>query len=34
MFPCDAGWLGAVAARGAEWDVKAEGPVVTDPPHL
>jgi 4'-phosphopantetheinyl transferase len=34
MLPCDAGWLGAVAARGEDWDVKAEGPVVTDPPHL
>ena len=34
MLPCETGWLGAVAARGADWDVKAEGPVVTDPPHL
>jgi 4'-phosphopantetheinyl transferase len=34
MLSCDAGWLGAVAARGADWDVKAEGPVVTDPSHL
>jgi 4'-phosphopantetheinyl transferase len=34
MLPCETGWLGAVAARGADWDVKPEGPVVTDPPHL
>jgi len=34
MLPCESGWLGAVAARGADWDVKAEGLVVTDPPHL
>jgi 4'-phosphopantetheinyl transferase len=34
MLPSDAGWLGAVAARGEDWDVKTEGPVVTDRPHL
>jgi 4'-phosphopantetheinyl transferase len=34
MLPCDTGWLGAVAARGEDWDVKAENLVVTDPPHL
>ena len=34
MLPCDPGWLGAVVALGADWDVKVESPVVTDPPHL
>jgi 4'-phosphopantetheinyl transferase len=34
MLPSDAGWFGAVAARGEDWDVKTEGPVVTDRPHL
>jgi 4'-phosphopantetheinyl transferase len=34
MLPCDAGWLAAVAARGPDWVVKVERPVVTDLPHL
>jgi 4'-phosphopantetheinyl transferase len=34
MLPCDEGWLAAVAARGDDWAVKVERPVVTDPPHL
>lgn len=34
MLPCDAGWLAAVAARGQDWVVKVERPVVTDLPHL
>ena len=34
MLPCDAGWLAAVAARGQDWVVKVERPVVTDRPHL
>jgi 4'-phosphopantetheinyl transferase len=34
MLPCDDGWLAAVAARGEDWAVKVEHPVVTDPPHL
>jgi len=34
MLPCEAGWLAAVASRGEDWDVKAEGSVVTDRPHL
>lgn len=34
MLHCDAGWLAAVAARGEDWDVKSEGAVVTDRPHL
>jgi 4'-phosphopantetheinyl transferase len=25
-LPCEAGWLGAVAARGEDWDLKLEGP--------
>jgi 4'-phosphopantetheinyl transferase len=34
MLPSDAGWLAAVAARGQDWVVKVERPVVTDRPHL
>jgi 4'-phosphopantetheinyl transferase len=34
MLPCEAGWLAAVAARGQDWVVKVERPVVTDRPHL
>jgi 4'-phosphopantetheinyl transferase len=34
MMSCEAGWLAAVAARGEDWVVKVERPVVTDPPHL
>jgi 4'-phosphopantetheinyl transferase len=34
MLPCDAGWLAAIAARGRDWVVKVERPVVTDLPHL
>jgi 4'-phosphopantetheinyl transferase len=34
MLPSEAGWLAAVAARGQDWVVKVERPVVTDRPHL
>jgi 4'-phosphopantetheinyl transferase len=34
MLPCEPGWLAAVAARGDDWVVKVEHPVVTDRPHL
>jgi phosphopantetheinyl transferase len=34
MLPCEPGWLAAVAARGEDWVVKVEHPVVTDRPHL
>jgi 4'-phosphopantetheinyl transferase len=34
MLACDAGWHAAVAARGQDWVVKVERPVVTDRPHL
>jgi 4'-phosphopantetheinyl transferase len=34
MLPCEEGWFAAVAARGNDWAVKVERPVVTDPPHL
>jgi 4'-phosphopantetheinyl transferase len=34
MLSCDAGWLGAVAAKGEDWVVKVAHPVVTDRPHL
>ena len=34
MLSCDAGWLAAVAARGQDWVVKVERPVVTDRPPL
>ena len=34
LLPCESGWLAAVAARGEDWVVKVEHPVVTDRPHL
>jgi 4'-phosphopantetheinyl transferase len=34
MLPCESGWFAAVAARGTDWVVKSQGPVVTDPAQL